>query len=176
VARPQFAEQFGPEFIDAMATAHDLFITGIIRNTLLTANFGMFEERLNAGCRIRVLLMAPDAAALDIAADRYYAGRETVSAVSRIEHSLRLLESLGTSTNGQLEVRLTPHPMAAGVVGVNLQPDDPQDPGVLFVEYYTYQEPGEPKFLLRPGDPGFNQFLGEAERLWKAARPVTTDD
>ncbi|MEU4197609.1 hypothetical protein AB0E69_37320 [Kribbella sp. NPDC026611] len=173
--RPQFTEQFGPEFLDAMTSAHDLFITGIIRNTLLTANFGMFEERLNAGCRVRVLLMAPGAATLDIAADRYYAGRERVSAVSRIEHSLRLLESLSASTNGQLEVRLTTHPMAAGVVGVNLDGAGPDDPGALFVEYYTYQEPGEPKFVLRPGDAGFAQFRGEAERLWNAAEPVTND-
>ncbi|WP_432891703.1 hypothetical protein ACQPYH_15310 [Kribbella sp. CA-245084] len=167
--RPQFTEQFGPEFLDAMRSADDLFITGIIRNTLLTANYGMFEERLNAGCRIRVLLMAPDARTLDIAAERYYAGRETRSAAGRIEHSVRLLEALAASTKGQLQVRLTSHPMAAGVVGVNLHPDGADDPGVLFVEYYTYQEPGEPKFVLQAGDIGFDQFRGEAERLWETA-------
>jgi hypothetical protein len=119
--------------------------------------------------------MAPDAATVDVAVERYYAEREKLSAVTRIEHSLRLLKELAISTHGGLEVRLTNYPLATGAVGVNLRTGDPDSPSALFLEYYTFQGEGEPKFVLQPGEAGFDQFLGEAEKLWAGAAPALPD-
>jgi hypothetical protein len=42
----------------------------------------------------------------------------------------------------------------------------------VFAEYYTYQAPGEPKFVLQPGDGlGYDLFIKEAEALWHSAKP-----
>lgn len=74
-----------------------------------------------------------------------------------------------TNTSANLQVRLISHPLAAGVIAT--------DPGAngsrksaLFVEYFTYQARGEPKFVLTRSDGWvFDNFLGEAEALWTGA-------
>ena len=168
LARPPFVDSFGPDLLMSMRSARDLFITGTTRNTLLNSNYLEFEKLLAAGCRLRVLLIDPGSPAAAQAADRYYAERSVQSTVTRIEHSLRLLTQLSTSTGGSVEVRLTSHLLASGIVAVDIR--DEQRNG-LFVEYYTFQADGEPKFFLLPTDPGFDQFFGEAEMLWDGAKP-----
>ncbi|GAA1705685.1 hypothetical protein GCM10009745_61780 [Kribbella yunnanensis] len=170
MARPQFAQSFGPELMNSIKAANDLFITGVARNTLLTENYNEFERRLRHGCSIRMLLIEPSSGAVGIAAERYYAERSPASARARIEQSLRLLAELAASTGGSLEVRLTNHPIPLGVVAVD--PDGQTEYSALFVEYYTFQAEGEPKFVLQPTDTWYPQFLEEAEILWRAAKPV----
>jgi hypothetical protein len=174
--RPQFADDFGPEFLQAVKSAEDLFITGVTRNALFDRNFTVFQQLLQGGCRVRVLLMAPDAAAVGVAAERSYAARDAGSTVTRIEHSLQMLTKLGQATKGDLEVRLTGYPLATGLVGVNL-PGSAGRSSALFVEYYTFHAGRgvEPKFVLQPGEAGFDKFLGEAENLWAAAVPDAGD-
>ncbi|GAA1582802.1 hypothetical protein GCM10009789_40670 [Kribbella sancticallisti] len=171
IARPQFTDSFGTTLITSMKAASDLFITGITRNTLLNSNYLEFERLLAAGCHLRVLLIAPDSAAARGAAERYYAERSEESTVTRIEHSLRLLTQLATSTGASLEVRLTTYLLSSGIVAVDIPDDHRHESSGLFVEYYTFQADGEPKFVLLPGDAGFDQFLGEAEKLWADATP-----
>jgi hypothetical protein len=172
IARPQFVDSFGSDLITSMKAASDLFITGITRDTLVNSNYLEFEKWLQAGCHIRVLLIAPDAPAADGAAERFYAERSKQSVVTRIEHSLRLLAQLAASTGGSLEVRLTSYLMTSGIVAVDIPEDQRNESSGMFVEYYTFQADGEPKFVLLPDDAGFDQFLGEAEKLWAAATPV----
>ncbi|GAA0959136.1 hypothetical protein GCM10009554_72370 [Kribbella koreensis] len=172
IARPQFVESFGPDLITAVKAASDLFITGITRNTLLNSNYLEFEKLLQRGCHLRVLLIDPESPAADGAAERFYSERSKQSVVTRVEHSLRLLSQLAAETPGSVEVRLTSYLLTSGIVAVDVPTENRGDLSGLFVEYYTFQADGEPKFLLIPGDAGFDQFLGEAEKLWAAATPV----
>jgi hypothetical protein len=82
------------------------------------------------------------------------------------------LSELATSTGGTLEVRLTSHPIPLGVVAVDAAAGRHTDYSALFIEYYTFQAAGEPKFVLQPVDTWFPQFLAEAELLWSGARQV----
>jgi hypothetical protein len=150
-----------------MEGAEDLFITGVARTTLLTQHYTKFERWLKRGCRIRMLLIEPTSPAVEVAAERYYAERSPVSARARIEQSLRLLTELAETTGGQLEVRRTQHPIPLGIIAVDASLRGPSS--ALFVEYYTYQAEGEPKFVLQPSDPWFDQFLAEAEQVWTSA-------
>jgi hypothetical protein len=60
--------------------------------------------------------------------------------------------------------------MAMGVIGVNGSPEVRSDASALFVEYYTYQAPGEPKFVLQPANgQWFENLYHEAEALWAGA-------
>ncbi|GAB2568053.1 hypothetical protein GCM10027269_23640 [Kribbella endophytica] len=170
IARPQFVASFGTELIDSMKPAKDLFITGVARNTLLVENYSEFERWLRRGCTIRMLLIEPASSAVEVAAERYYAERSPHSARTRIEQSLRLLSELATSTGGALEVRLTSHPIAVGVVAIDGADGGHTEHSALFAEYYTFQAQGEPRFVLQPPDPWFAQFLAEAELLWDGAR------
>ena len=88
----------------------------------------------------------------------------------QVQHTLRLLAELRTSTQGALSVRLTSHPLAMGIVVTDGQPDG-EVPSV-FAEYYVYQAPEEPKFSLQPGAPlGYDLFVKEAEALWENGKP-----
>ncbi|MFB6720357.1 hypothetical protein ACFCV3_09370 [Kribbella sp. NPDC056345] len=176
MARPAFVQSFGPELTNSMKAATELFVTGVARNTLLVENYTEFERWLRRGCTIRMLLIEPSSAAVEVAAERYYAERSPASTRSRIEQSLRLLSELATTTGGALEVRLTRHPIPLGVVAVDAALDRRTEYSALFVEYYTYQAEGEPKFVLQPGDPWFAQFLAEAEILWRTAQRVSLPD
>lgn len=168
-ARPQFVDSFGPELLTSMGTAKDLFITGITRNALLNYNYSDFERWLTAGCRLRLLLIDPDSAAADGAVERYYAERSKQYIVTRIEHSLRLLGQLAASAPGAVEVRLTSYLLTSGIVAVDTPAQYRADSSGIFVEYFTFQAASEPKFVLLPGEAGFDQFLGEAEKVWAGA-------
>jgi hypothetical protein len=169
-ARPVFKDQFGPELELSMNDARELLITGVTRNTLIMGRYNKFEDWLKKGCGIRILLIEPSSDAIVAAADRYYAERSPDSTRNRIRHTLRLLGELKRSTNGNLSVRLTAHPLALGVIAVDATPDVRSDASALFAEYYTYQAPGEPKFVLQPADGRwFENLYQEAEALWAGA-------
>jgi hypothetical protein len=166
---PVFVEDFGPTLMPAIDNAGDLLITGVARNTLLTSQYKRFERKLLDGTSIRFLLIEPSSDAVRVAADRYYADRSPNILRGRIDHSLRLMAEMQRSTGGNLQVRLTTYPMAAGVIATNLSADSPRV-SELFVEYFTFQAPGEPKFVLTSTDGwAFENLLGEAEALWASA-------
>ena len=168
--RPSFKKEFGPELDLSMDKAQELLITGVTRNTLITSSYHKFEDRLRNGCRIRLLLMEPTSDAIVVAAERYYADRSPDSIRERVRHTLRLLAEVKRSTGGDLSVRLTSHPLAMGVIAVDGSPDIRSEASALFVEYYTYQAPGEPKFVLQPADSQwFENLYQEAEALWNNA-------
>jgi hypothetical protein len=154
-----------------MDHARDLLITGVARNALLTSSYGKLESSLRDGCRIRFLLIDPSADhAVSCAADRYYAGRSAGTLRERIDHSLRLLDELGRSTGGDLSVRLTTYPLPMGIIATDTTPGLRSSTSAVFAEYYTYQAPGEPKFILQPAEgQSYDNILGEAEALWAAA-------
>ena len=168
--RPVFSESFGPEFAAAVAGANDLFVTGMARNAFDMTHYSLLERKLRAGASMRFLLVDPESPAIDVAAERYYVERSGTRARERVQHTLRLLAELRTSTQGALSVRLTSHPLTMGIVVTDGQPDG-EVPSV-FAEYYVYQAPEEPKFALQPGAPlGYDLFVKEAEALWESAKP-----
>jgi hypothetical protein len=170
--RPAFVEEFGQELAEVLDAADEVLITGMARNVFLTSQFSKLEERLRKGQTVRFLLVDPSSPAVDVAAERYYAERSGDTARERIRASLRLLGELKRLTQGELSVRLTSHPLSTGVIAV----DGGGAKGVLYAEYYTYQAPGEPKFVLHPGDGlGFRCLLGESEALWAGAKPHPLD-
>jgi hypothetical protein len=170
-ARPLFRQEFGRELELAMSGARNLLITGVTRNALVNSRYGMFEDWLRNGCRIRMILIDPSSAAIEMAAERYYAERSPDSTSERVRHTLRLLAELKRATGGDLVVRLTSYPLAMGVISVDANPDSRSETSALFAEYYTYQAPGEPKFVLQPSDGRwFENLYQEAEALWAGAR------
>jgi hypothetical protein len=72
-----------------------------------------------------------------------------------------------------LRVRLTTHPLAMGLLAVDAVSGARTPYSALFVEYFTYQAAGEPKFVVLPSDERwFDHFLLEAEALWDGASAV----
>lgn len=174
--RSHFQDEFGPEAHRWLTESSDLLITGVTRNTLVMSNYSQLERLLIKGCKIRFVLVDPTSEAIKAAADRYYAERSIDIVQERVRQTLRLLTALKRSTGGAISVRLSSHPMAMGLIGMNatanLLPD-----AALFMEYYSYRASGEPKFVLQPSDdPWFEQFLRESEALWTNALDYVLDD
>jgi hypothetical protein len=170
--RPVFVENFGPELESAIENATDLFITGMARNTFVNNHYCKLEKLLKANIAIRFVLIDPESSAIDVAASRYYAERSPTSARERVLHTLRLLAALKKSTNGKLAVRPVSHPIAVGVIATDSYPQHVGPLSAVFAEYYTYQAPGEPKFVLQPGHTlGYRNFVDEAEALWSNGIP-----
>jgi hypothetical protein len=127
-----------------MKEARDLLITGVTRNTLVMSNYNKFEEWLQHGCRIRIVLLDPASDAVVAAAERYYAERSPDIVRERVRHTLRLLAELKRSTSGTISVRLTTHPLAMGIVAVDGGSAVRSDASALFIEYYTYRHAESP--------------------------------
>lgn len=170
--RPAFSEEFGPELTDVLDAADEVLITGMARNAFLNSQFAKVEARLRKGQAVRVLLVDPSSAAVDVLAERSYAERSSDTARERIRASLRLLGELKRLTGGELSVRLTSHPLSTGVIAV----DSGREHASVYAENYTYQAFGELRFVLHPGDGiGFRSLVGEAEALWESAKPHVLD-
>lgn len=170
--RMVFSESLGEEVLVSLRLARSSLVTGVARNNLLISHFNKIEAQLRAGQRMRFLLLNPESPAVHIAAERYYAARSVEMLRERIRGSLRLLQELEHLTQGDISLRLTDHPLALGLIAVNPGEDD----AAIFVEYYTYQAPGEPKFAMRPPDGfGYVTFLSEAEMLWTSGQPYSLE-
>ncbi|MEU8243821.1 hypothetical protein AB0C07_36675 [Actinoplanes missouriensis] len=171
-ARPPFLHRFDEGVFAVVDEARDLLVTGATRNTLLTSGYARFERLLRAGCRLRFLLIDPDADAMAIAAERYYVHRDANAARERVRYALKLLSELRRSTGGDLTVRLTHYPLSMGLIVV----DPTGSGGVVLAEFYQYQAGAEPCFVLRESDdPWFGYFVDEAEAIWQAAGEYPLD-
>lgn len=174
--RTHFQDDFGPAGQRWLTESTDLLITGVTRNNLVMSNYSQLKLLLMSGCQIRMLLVDPLSEAVKAAADRYYVERSVDIVQERVRQTLQLLTALKRSTDGALSVRLTSHPLAMGLIGMNTAGDRRPD-AALFVEYYSYQVRGEPKFILQPADdPWFEHFLTESEALWGTAVDYALED
>jgi hypothetical protein len=172
LGRPVFVESFGRELSEAMDTAQDILITGVTRNGFIRDHYGKLESWLSRGRRVRILLIDPTSDAIAVAADRYYAERSASTARERVEQSKRLLLELSESSRGDLEVRLSRHPLSVGLIAIDSTPETRNATSVAFLEYYSYRAAGEPKLILQPTDGvWFQHFINEAEELWNSALP-----
>lgn len=127
---------------------------------MVNSRYRWLERKLQAGDRVRFLLIDPDSGAVETAADRYHIPRTAESVRDRVTQTLRLLGELKTATGGDLVVRLTPYPLSMGMFVTET---------ALFAEYFTYRGPGNPRVVLRPGHDDYTVLRGEAEKLWDNA-------
>jgi hypothetical protein len=160
--KPAFTEEFGPELDTAVESTTDLLVTGVSRNIFVNNHYRRLEKKLLAGGRVRFLLVAPTSPAIAMAADRYYPERRPESNQDRVEHTLRLLAELRSTTGGDLSVRLTTHLISMFQIVTDT---------ALFAEYYVYKDLAKPKFVLASGDGAYRDFRAEAENMWEHAAP-----
>jgi hypothetical protein len=160
--RPAFDDEFGPELDAAVESTANLFATGVAHNVFVNAAYRKLDKKLRAGDRVRFVLVDPDSMAVELAAARYHAVRTPERVRERILHTLQVLAELRKTTAGDLSVRLTSHPVSTSTFITDI---------ALFAHYQTYKDPGMPRFVLQPGDAGYDAFLGEAEALWDNAKP-----
>ena len=153
--------------------ASELLITGVARNALLVEHYHRFEAAVARGCRVRIVLVDPAGDAVTVCAERYYVERSPDALRARIEHTTRMVRALASSAPGLVELRYTTHPIGLGVIAARVDAEGAEPARALLCEYYTFQAPGESKFVLTPADgDAFATLSAEAELLWSGARPA----
>lgn len=162
-----FLEAFPPSYKTDLEAAEELWLVGVSLHRTVTANYALFERKLQQGHRLRVLLVHPDGAGLEMAVARGYTRRDVEKKRQEIRYVLDLLCDLRQGAPGRVEVRTIQHPLAYGALAAN--PDNGR--GVLYLEHYCFRVATEsmPRYQVRVRDGHWYDFFkSELQALWAA--------
>lgn len=164
-------------------SANQVDLCGVTLTSTLNKQFGNLCERLQAGTKIRILVVDPDSVALKMSAERstspddtdYYRVRLD-AAFREIAYLFKRLEEFkaiqGNSPKaGNLYVRLLSYAPSFGIISF----DAHQDNGIMFVEVYPHKfgHKSPPTFDLMPKRDGtwYTYFVDQFDEMWNAAKP-----
>lgn len=170
-----FGEEFPGTLKNHLETAAELWVIGISLSRTIKTYYSVFEQKLREGYYIRVLLVHPEGASVEMAATRYYARRDSSQKAIEIKNSLELLCELRNTTRGKIDIRTTMAPISHGVLAVN--PNTAS--GVLYIENYPFRIVSEsvPKYVLRAQDGRWYEFFKrESEILWDSGQNWKCED
>ena len=171
-----------PSLDSYVLAATEIDLMGVTLTSTIDKQFGNLRERLQAGARLRVLVVDPASAALQMSAERSTNAVDADYYRVRLEATLRELTILLRSCEemrkidaqpartGSLAVRLLSYAPSFGIVACNAR----QENGVCFVEIYPhrfgYKSP--PTFDLTPQRDGtwYKYFVEQFDEMWNAAK------
>jgi len=162
-----YVEEYPSSYKNDFETAEELWLFGVSLRRTVQANYPKIEQKLRQGHIIKVLLVHPEGAGLEIAVSRNYARREVEPKSNEIRFNLQLLCDLRKSFPDKIEVRTIQYPLAYGVTAVN--PDTAS--GTLYLEHYCFRTASDslPRFMLRARDGRWYDFFkSEMRALWNA--------
>ncbi|MBD3159836.1 MAG: hypothetical protein GF309_13720 [Candidatus Lokiarchaeota archaeon] len=162
-----FLEEFPSDFNENFEPAKEVLLMGVTLRRILKTGYGKLEEKLRKGHIIRVLLVHPEGASVEMAASRYYAemSRDPDLKGSQIQTALQLFCSLRDVAPQRMEIRTICNPLTFGGICVN--PDSAS--GILYLEHFPYRTVADalPKFVLRASDGQWYDFFNkEIQVLW----------
>ncbi|WP_328615740.1 hypothetical protein OHS18_02435 [Amycolatopsis sp. NBC_00355] len=166
-----FKTRFPAGLITRRADAFDILLIGHSMTRTVQGMRSDMRAILEAGGRIRVLVLDPTDEVLIETADRRISQTLAPGRLrQRIMTTLDDLTTLRSKTSGRLEVRVSSRISSAGFNC--LDASGPR--GMVCVQHYEYHPIGEaaPVFVLEPEHaPWYRHFAAEAERLWEAGTP-----
>ncbi|WP_410661633.1 hypothetical protein [Amycolatopsis sp. lyj-112] len=166
-----FAPQFPDDLISRRAASFDILLIGHSMTRTVQGMRSDIRSILDAGGRIRVLVLDPtDEALIEVADRRISQSLEPGRLRQRILATLDELTSLRSRTSGRLEIRVSSRISSAGFNCLDVS--SPR--GLICVQHYEYRPSGEaaPVFAMEPKDtPWYQHFAAEADRLWEDGTP-----
>ena len=162
--------EFPKDIVDNIEQAEELTILGVSLRRTLQLHYHRFQQKLQRGDTIRVLLVDPDSPACDIAARREYAPTTPDDQRAAIRASLARLWELRQVVGGNLEIRVANHPLTFGAIVRD--PDTTQ--GLFYLWHYAFKrrDANRPKMVLRPADGDWYElFKEEIASIWDNATP-----
>jgi hypothetical protein len=162
-----FLEEFPSDFKENFEPAKEVWLIGVTLRRILKTEYAKLEEKLREGHIIRVLLVHPEGASIEMAASRYYAelSQDPELKGSQIKTALQLFCSLRKVAPQKMEIRTIRNPLTFGGICVN--PDSAS--GILYLEHFPYRTVADalPKFVLQAGDGHWYDFFNkEIHALW----------
>ena len=164
-----FQEEFPSDLKTDFEAAKELWLIGATLTRTIMSNYITFEKKLREGHVIKVLLVHPEGASVQMMATRYYAPKNRIPEVqsSRGKNNLQLFCDLQKVSPGKMEIRTIETSLAFGTIAVNPSSGS----GVLYLEHYPFRAVSTslPKFVLRASDGRWYEFFKEEiQALWDA--------
>jgi len=163
--------------------ATQIDLCGVTLTSTINKNFPMLRERLEAGARIRILLIDPTSHAIEMSAQRSdnpidfeYYRRRLEGAFTDLAYLHKHYEDVrqtlkNPSKLGSLSVRLISYAPSFGITSLDFKKKE----GIIFIEIYPhkfgYNTP--PTFhLMHEQDKEWYTYFGDQfEQMWAAAKP-----
>jgi hypothetical protein len=172
-----------PSLDHYIQSANQVDLCGVTLTSTLNKQFGNLRERLQAGAKIRILVVDPDSVALKMSAERSISPDDTDYYRVRLDATFREIAYLfkrleefkaiqGNSPKaGNLYVRLLSYAPSFGIISF----DTHQDNGIVFIEIYPHKfgHKSPPTFDLMPKRDGnwYTYFVDQFDEMWNAAKP-----
>lgn len=172
-----------PSLDHYVQNANQIDLCGVTLTSTVNKQFGNLRERLQAGAKIRILVVDPDSAALKMSAERSTSPDDTDYYRVRLDATLREIAYLfkrlkefkaiqGNSPKaGNLYVRLLSYAPSFGIISF----DAHQDNGIVFIEVYPHKfgHKSPPTFDLMSKRDGnwYRHFVDQFDEMWNAAKP-----
>jgi len=168
--------------------ANQIDLCGVTLTSTVNKQFGNLRERLQAGAKIRILVIDPNSMALKMSAERSTSPDDTDYYRVRLDATVREIEYLfkswaefkalhvGSAKTGDLSVRLMSYAPSFGIISF----DANQENGITFVEIYTHKsgQVTSPTFDLTPQRDGnwYRYFIEQYDQMWNAAKAWSPKD
>lgn len=150
-----FLEEYG-------GNASEICIIAVSGISLAMRHLSFFENRINDGCKIRIILLDPSCPSLQT----WNLMMKVTTTASDIKSSLEVFKSLMQHAKGKCEIRLLNVFLPFSIVATDLA----KDSGAMIIEYHAYKIGlgDRPHVLLTPRDiPYWFSFYREQfERAW----------
>ena len=172
-----------PSLDPYVQSANQIDLCGVTLTSTVNKQFGNLRERLQAGAKIRILVVDPDSVAIKMSAERSTSPDDTDYYRVRLDATFReiaylfkrLEEFKATQGNspkaGNLYVRLLSYAPSFGIISF----DAHQDNGIVFIEVYPHKfgHKSPPTFDLMPKRDGnwYGYFVDQFDEMWNAAKP-----
>ena len=163
-----------PPLETRLLNAKSIAISGITLSRTSDSMLNIFEECINKGGNVRILLIDPEHIALEIAVKRFHKHQSVEMLKHESHHALNNFMSLSRKINdrNKFDIKLVRASPAYGIWlidGDNINSE-------IWVELYSYRDLPEPTFHLQPYKDGkwHNYFLKQFELLWTDANRYDT--
>ena len=172
-----------PDFLSLVQNSTQIDMCGVTLTNTINMQFAVLRERLEAGAKVRILLIDPESQAIEMSAQRSINPKDTEYYRRRLESSLSDLTYLykfnqdmkqrrkRNSKAGDLLVRLLSYAPSFGMTCL----DPGKKQGILYVEVFPHKlgYKNAPKFELTSNNDKkwYSYFLEQFEQMWEAAKP-----
>jgi hypothetical protein len=157
-----------PDVQSQASDASEICIVAISAISLSIRHLGFFEEKIQGGCKVKMILLNPNSSALPVWNLQY----KVTSTDSDIQATLGALKELAGRKNarGSLEIRLLDVFLPFSMMATDLN----KQYGTMIIEYHTYKTAigDRPHIFLTPqNEPHWFKFYKQQyEKAWSEAK------
>ena len=154
-----FLEEFPSSLDTDFESGKEVLLIGVTLRRFLSGRYIKIEEKLRRAHSIKVLLVEPKGASVEIASSRYYAAvnRNSGKTASSIMDSLHTFCSLKQIAQDKVEIRTIENPLTFGAIAIDLEAST----GVLYLEHFSFRTVSDamPKYIFHANDKQWFDFF-----------------